>query len=200
MHRGMTQLLLSEEQHGFVEIMNDILDLSNIEANEFEMGTATSLSPTASPTWRAAWMPSAAGRHTPSTFRSWMCRKKCTTRLKALLLSALHSLVSNTCETPTSTYRINTLPHLQHLISWMAWRLIATAPIQLSSPTPQTPQVIDCNNSSSNCVDGGWPTAALDYMVDATRQWGGLAAETPFFPYLQRQSRHLKNHESFYIT
>ncbi|CAI5953772.1 unnamed protein product [Closterium sp. NIES-64] len=58
-------------------------------------------------------------------------------------------------------------------------RLIATAPIQLSSPTPQTPQVIDCNNSSSNCVDGGWPTAALDYMVDATRQWGASPPRHP---------------------
>ncbi|CAI5973757.1 unnamed protein product [Closterium sp. NIES-64] len=34
--------------------------------------------------------------------------------------------------------------------------------------------VLDCSYStSSNCIDGGWLTAAaLDYMVDATRQWG----------------------------
>ncbi|CAI5514973.1 unnamed protein product [Closterium sp. Naga37s-1] len=340
------ELLLSEEQHGFVEIMNDILDLSNIEANEFEMGTATSLSPSASRTaltcvrcvgmvhvggmarhmghgearpveaclGNAKSMPAAGSGiqcvFTPAQFLfsfflplaplssptllplshrsvcdgmgaarttmnkrvastmlarivyectvaansldaircrqthpfdlplmdvqvSGALRKKCTTRLKALLLSALHSLVSNTCETPTSTYRINTLPHLQHLgkagvvggaamggwVSsrggidggdegavgaglqqqheqqlhrrWVADGSSAGLHGGRHTPVGAVPNgaVIDCNNSSSNCVDGGWPTAALDYIVDATRQWGGLAAETPFFPYLQRQSR-----------
>ncbi|CAI5534037.1 unnamed protein product [Closterium sp. Naga37s-1] len=62
---GMTLLLLLtpllEEQHGFVEtihssrhallaILNDIQDLSKIEAVELEMGTATSASPRASRT------------------------------------------------------------------------------------------------------------------------------------------------------
>ncbi|CAI5973775.1 unnamed protein product [Closterium sp. NIES-64] len=133
-----------------------------------------------------------------------MCRKKCTTRLKALLLSALHSLVSNTCETPTSTYRINTLPHLQHLISWMALRgggsnegdegaegevvmgdveaegmaVMGSFSCNDTAEAPHLPLhytgVLDCSNStSSNCIDDGWLTAAaLDYMVDATRQWG----------------------------
>ncbi|CAI5483437.1 unnamed protein product [Closterium sp. Yama58-4] len=47
-------------------------------------------------------------------------------------------------------------------------------------------QVLDCEPSNSSCSGGGWPTSALDFMVDATQANGGLATEAAY-PYTQKQ-------------
>ncbi|CAI5995385.1 unnamed protein product, partial [Closterium sp. NIES-65] len=57
----------------------------------------------------------------------------------------------------------------------MAYALVADSVPSMAPPQRLSlQQVLDCSYStSSNCIDGGWLTAAaLDYMVDATRQWG----------------------------
>ncbi|GJP52612.1 hypothetical protein CLOM_g11718 [Closterium sp. NIES-68] len=47
-------------------------------------------------------------------------------------------------------------------------------------------QVLDCEPSNSSCGGGGWPTSALDYMVDATLANGGVATDAAY-PYIQKQ-------------
>ncbi|GJP35803.1 hypothetical protein CLOM_g20329 [Closterium sp. NIES-68] len=48
-------------------------------------------------------------------------------------------------------------------------------------------QVVDCEPSSSSCK-GGWPTSALDYMVDASQDQGGLVPEQAY-PYKGKQAK-----------
>ncbi|CAI5527912.1 unnamed protein product, partial [Closterium sp. Naga37s-1] len=76
----------------------------------------------------------------------------------------------------------------------MAYALVADSVPSMAPPQRiSLQQVLDCNNStSSNCADGGWPTAALDYMVDATRLWGGLTAEAAYYPYMQKQGKCIR--------
>ncbi|CAI5527913.1 unnamed protein product [Closterium sp. Naga37s-1] len=63
----------------------------------------------------------------------------------------------------------------------MAYALVAASTPSMDPPQRiSVQQVLDCRNSSSTCAAGGWPTAALDYMVDATTQWGGLACEAGY--------------------
>ncbi|CAI5969278.1 unnamed protein product [Closterium sp. NIES-64] len=54
-----------------------------------------------------------------------------------------------------------------------------------SSPSPL--QVVDCEPSSSSCK-GGWPTSALDYMVDASNDLGGLVPQLQY-PYKGKQAK-----------
>ncbi|CAI5995388.1 unnamed protein product [Closterium sp. NIES-65] len=62
-----------------------------------------------------------------------------------------------------------------------------THPSCLSPPT--THQILDCRNAtSSSCAAGGWPTTALDYMVDATLTWGGLASDSGY-AYTQKDGK-----------
>ncbi|CAI7908787.1 unnamed protein product, partial [Closterium sp. NIES-54] len=48
-------------------------------------------------------------------------------------------------------------------------------------------QVVDCEPSSSSCK-GGWPTSALDYMVDASNNLGGVVPEMQY-PYKGKQAK-----------
>ncbi|CAI5951981.1 unnamed protein product [Closterium sp. NIES-65] len=53
-------------------------------------------------------------------------------------------------------------------------------------------QILDCRNAtSSSCAAGGWLTTALDYMVDATLTWGGLASESGY-AYTQKDGKSVK--------
>ncbi|GJP37843.1 hypothetical protein CLOM_g22249 [Closterium sp. NIES-68] len=71
----------------------------------------------------------------------------------------------------------------------MAYALVAASTPSMDPPAQiSLQQVLDCEPSSSSCGGGGWPTAALDYMVDATNQWGGIATETAY-PYAQKTGK-----------
>ncbi|CAI5483435.1 unnamed protein product [Closterium sp. Yama58-4] len=48
-------------------------------------------------------------------------------------------------------------------------------------------QVVDCEPSSSSCK-GGWPASALDYMVDASNDLGGVVPEQQY-PYKGKQAK-----------
>ncbi|CAI5500144.1 unnamed protein product, partial [Closterium sp. Naga37s-1] len=69
----------------------------------------------------------------------------------------------------------------------MAYAIVASAfPALPCAARVSVQQVLDCEPSNSSCTGGGWPTSALDYMVDATQANGGLATETAY-PYTQKQ-------------
>ncbi|CAI5973779.1 unnamed protein product [Closterium sp. NIES-64] len=71
--------------------------------------------------------------------------------------------------------------------------LSAAAPLPFASPTvllsfSQPPTQPLRNATSSSCAAGGWLTTALDYMVDATLTWGGLASESGY-AYTQKDGK-----------
>ncbi|CAI5952007.1 unnamed protein product [Closterium sp. NIES-65] len=69
----------------------------------------------------------------------------------------------------------------------MAYAIVAPAyPNLPPAARVSVQQVVDCEPSNSSCSGGGWPTSALDYMVDATQANGGLATEAAY-PYTQKQ-------------
>ncbi|CAI7853537.1 unnamed protein product, partial [Closterium sp. NIES-54] len=76
----------------------------------------------------------------------------------------------------------------------MAYALVASATPSMDPPQRiSVQQVLECRSSAnSNCAAGGWPTAALDYMVDATTQWGGLATEAGY-AYTQKDGKCNRN-------
>ncbi|CAI5486224.1 unnamed protein product, partial [Closterium sp. Naga37s-1] len=69
----------------------------------------------------------------------------------------------------------------------MAYAIVAPAyPNLPPAARVSLQQVLECEPSNSSCSGGGWPTSALDYMVDATQANGGLATEAAY-PYTQKQ-------------
>ncbi|CAI5973783.1 unnamed protein product [Closterium sp. NIES-64] len=76
----------------------------------------------------------------------------------------------------------------------MAYALVASSTPSMDPPQRlSVQQVLECRNStSSSCAAGGWPTAALDFMVDATMTWGGLACEAGY-AYTQKDGKCNRN-------